>query len=103
MAIISSKLGGGKFTYPFIADAPFSAFGKNFINNFFDTVPDVFDQSIILIKDLYDVDDPQNLSEDGHKILEEMISGKIKGSFYTNRIPVEADTTKLSTIIERYK
>ena len=31
MAIISSNLGDGHFNYPFIADAPFSAFGRNFI------------------------------------------------------------------------
>lgn len=103
MAIISSRLGGGKFMYPFIADAPFSAFGKNFINNFFETVPDVFDQSIILIKDLYDVDNDQCLSEDGHKILESMKSGELKGTFYVNRIPEEADPTKLKTTILRYK
>lgn len=103
MAIISSRLGGGRFMYPFIADAPFSAFGKNFINNFFDTVPDVFDQSIILIKDLYDVDDPECLSEDGHKILDSMRSGELKGTFYVNRIPEEADPTTLKTTIIRYK
>ena len=89
--------------YPFIADAPFSAFGKNFINNFFETVPDVFDQSIILIKDLYDIDDEQCLSEDGHKILDLMKSGELKGTFYVNQIPEEADPTTLTTIIVRYK
>ena len=103
MAIISSRLGGGRFMYPFIADAPFSAFGKNFINNFFETVPDVFDQSIILIKDLYDVDDPECLSEDGHKILDSMRSGELRGTFYVNRIPEEADPTNLKTTIVRYK
>lgn len=103
MAIISSRLGGGKFMYPFIADAPFSAFGKNFINNFFETVPDVFDQSIILIKDLYDVDNEQCLSEDGHKILRSMLDGELKGTFYVNRIPEEADPTSLKTTIIRYK
>lgn len=103
MAIISSRLGGGKFMYPFIADAPFSAFGKNFINNFFDTVPDVFDQSIILIKDLYDVDDEQCLSEDGHKVLQQMLDGQLQGTFYVNSVPKEADPTQLSTEIKRYK
>lgn len=103
MAIISSRLGGGRFIYPFIADAPFSAFGKNFINNFFETVPDVFDQSIILIKDLYDVTDPQCISEDGHKILKAMLSGDLKGTFYVNRMPEESDPTKRRTVIERFK
>ena len=103
MAIISSNVGDGHFNYPFIADAPFSAFGKNFINNFFAAVPSVFNQSIIMIKDLYDVDDPQHISEDGHKILEKMKSGSLKGSFYVNYIAKEADTTGLTTKIECYK
>ncbi|MBO5894846.1 MAG: hypothetical protein J6Q33_03545, partial [Alistipes sp.] len=75
----------------------------NFINNFFDTVPDVFDQSIILIKDLYDVDDEQCLSEDGHKVLKQMLDGQLQGTFYVNRIPQEADPTQLCTEILRYK
>ena len=54
MAIISSKVGGEKkFDYPFISDAPFSEFGENFITNFFEVAPEVFNQSIIMIKDLY--------------------------------------------------
>ena len=72
-------------------------------NNFFETVPDVFDQSIILIKDLYDVDNEQCLSEDGHKILKSMINGELKGTFSVNRIPEEADPTNLKTTIIRYK
>lgn len=103
MAIISSKIGSSHFNYPFIADAPFSAFGKNFINNFFDTVPSVFTQSIIMIKDLYDVEDSSYLSDDGKKILERMKSGEIEGSFYVNYIPQEADTTGLITEIKCYK
>lgn len=103
MAIISSKIGSSHFNYPFIADAPFSAFGKNFINNFFDTVPSVFTQSIIMIKDLYDVEDSSYLSDDGKKILDRMKSGELEGSFYVNYIPQEADTTGLVTEIKCYK
>ncbi|MDP3443672.1 MAG: hypothetical protein Q8T08_12505, partial [Ignavibacteria bacterium] len=54
MAIISSKIGNKQFDYPFISDAPFSEFGDNFINNFFKIAPNVFSQSIIFIKELYD-------------------------------------------------
>lgn len=103
MAIISSNVGDEHFNYPFIADAPFSAFGKNFINNFFDAVPSVFNQSIIMIKDLYDVEDPKFITEDGHKILERMKSGELNGTFYVNYVAKEADTTGLSTQIKCYK
>jgi DNA sulfur modification protein DndD len=103
MAIISSRIGAGQFTYPFIADAPFSAFGKNFINNFFDVIPSVFSQSIIMIKDLYDIDNKENfLSEDGKKILKKYKDGVLKGTFYVNIIPEATDTTKLYTDIKQY-
>lgn len=102
MAIISSKFGGGKFEYPFIADAPFSAFGKNFINNFFDTVPAVFKQCIIMIKDLYDVNSDQRLSEDGEEILERMKSGNIPGTFYVLSVPEAGDPVNMTTKIHAY-
>ena len=103
LAIISSNVGDGHFNYPFIADAPFSAFGKNFINNFFDVVPSVFNQSIIMIKDLYDVDDEQLISEDGHRILERMKSGVLNGTFYVNYVETVSDPTGLTTQIKCYK
>lgn len=103
MAIISSKVGEKKFNYPFIADAPFSAFGKNFINNFFKTVPSVFTQSIILIKELYDEDDEKHLSEEGHNILKQMIERDIEGTFYVNVVEKKADPTELETKIIVYK
>ena len=103
MAIISSKIGDRHFAYPFIADAPFSAFGKNFINNFFDAVPNVFKQSIIMIKDMYEVDAPELITEDGKRILEKMRSGDILGTFYVNAINEVADTTGLETEIKPYK
>lgn len=103
MAIISSKIGEKKFNYPFIADAPFSAFGKNFINNFFKTVPSVFNQSIILIKDLYDINDKIYLSDEGRNILEKMKNGEMEGTFYVNFIEEESDPTKLETKILIYK
>lgn len=103
MAIISSKFGGGKFEYPFIADAPFSAFGKNFINNFFDTVPSVFKQCIIMIKDLYDVNSPEKITEDGEEILERMKSGELAGTFYVLSIPEASDPVNMITEIHPYK
>lgn len=103
MAIISSKIGDRHFAYPFIADAPFSAFGKNFINNFFDVVPKVFNQSIIMIKDMYEIDAPELITEDGKRILEKMKSGEILGTFYVNAINEMADTTGLETEIKPYK
>lgn len=103
MAIISSKIGDQHFAYPFIADAPFSAFGKNFINNFFDAVPRVFNQSIIMIKDLYDGGAEELITEDGKQILTKMKVGDIPGTFYVNIIKDLADTTGLETEIKPYK
>lgn len=103
MAIVSSKIGGGHYDYPFIADAPFSAFGKNFITNFFATVPSVFRQCIIMIKDLYDINDSQLISDEGKKIYNDMKNGLINGTFYVNYIPEIADPTKLETKILQYK
>lgn len=103
MAIISSKFGGGHYDYPFIADAPFSAFGKNFINNFFDTVPSVFRQCIIMIKDLYDVNSPKLITEDGERILNKMKSDELPGTFYVISIPEISDPVNMSTDIHPYK
>lgn len=103
MAIISSKFGGGKFEYPFIADAPFSAFGKNFINNFFGTVPSVFKQCIIMIKDLYDVNAPHLITDDGEEILEQMKSGELPGTFYVINVPQAGDPVNMTTEIHSYK
>lgn len=103
MAIISSKIGDQHFAYPFIADAPFSAFGKNFINNFFDAVHRVFNQSIIMIKDLYDGGAEELITEDGKQILTKMKVGDIPGTFYVNVIKDLADTTGLETEIKPYK
>lgn len=102
MAIISSKFGGGRFDYPFIADAPFSAFGKNFINNFFETVPSVFRQCIIMIKDLYDVNSPELISEDGKKLLNRMKEGNPPGTFYVISIPELSDPVRMTTNIHTY-
>lgn len=104
MAVISSKIGEEKkFDYPFISDAPFSEFGENFINNFFKVAPGVFSQSIIMIKELYDPNAKDYLTPFGKRILEEMKSGKIPGTFYVNVIEEKADTTGLVTTHKCYK
>ena len=97
MAIISSRIGNQHFDYPFISDAPFSEFGDNFIYNFFKIAPQVFTQSIILIKDLYDPNDDNFLNEKGEEILEKMKSGEIQGTFYVNIVNKKADATDLVT------
>lgn len=104
MAVISSKIGDEKkFDYPFISDAPFSEFGENFINNFFAVAPDVFSQSIIMIKELYDPNADDLLTPFGRRILDKMNKGQIPGTFYVNVIEEKADTTGLVTTHKCYK
>ncbi|MDH6312995.1 DNA sulfur modification protein DndD [Parabacteroides sp. PFB2-10] len=103
MAIISSKIGNKQFDYPFISDAPFSEFGDNFINNFFKIAPNVFTQSIIFIKELYDPTSDNYLNDLGKKILKRMENGEIPGTFYVNVIEEKADTTNLITKNKCYK
>lgn len=103
MAIISSKIGNKRFDYPFISDAPFSEFGDNFINNFFKIAPNVFSQSIIFIKELYDPNSDDFLNDLGKKVLTKMRNGEIPGTFYVNVIEERADTTNLVTKNKCYK
>jgi len=104
MAVISSKIGDEKkFDYPFISDAPFSEFGENFISNFFRVAPSVFTQSIIMIKELYDPKANDYLTAFGRRILEDMKSGKLPGTFYVNVIKDKTDTTGLVTSHKCYK
>lgn len=103
MAVISSKIGNEKkFDYPFISDAPFSEFGENFISNFFRVAPNVFTQSIIMIKELYDSNANDFLTAFGRRVLEDMKSGKIPGTFYVNVIKEKTDTTGLVTLHKCY-
>lgn len=102
MAIISSRVGNQHFDYPFISDAPFSEFGDNFMYNFFQIAPQVFTQSIILIKDLYDPNADNFLNDKGNKILEKMNNGEIHGTFYINVVEEKADATNLVTKNKRY-
>lgn len=97
MSIISSQVGNKQFDYPFISDAPFSEFGVNLINNFFDLAPTVFGQSIIMIKDLYDPTSNDLILPGGLKIVERMKNGELNGTFYVNYIEEKADTSNLVT------
>ena len=101
MAVISSKIGSKHLQYPFIADAPFSEFGNNFINNFFKVAPKVFTQSIILIKELYDPTNYPYINPLGQEILNKMREGNIKGTFYTNIMEGKPDTVDMVTKHER--
>ncbi len=81
MAIISVNPFG--YLYPLLADAPLSAFGKGFIKGFFEETEKVFPQSIILIKDLYDRDSVNHLSNLGN----ELIGNDSVSTIYLNQIP----------------
>lgn len=97
MSIISSKVGNKSFDYPFISDAPFSEFSWNFMNNFFEIAPNVFRQSIIMIKDLCDPADENLINEHGKAIVKQMNVGSLKGSFYVNYAETKADAGNLVT------
>lgn len=99
MAIISSRNENQVFDYPLIADAPLSAFGKGFIEGFFNEVPNVFNQSIILVKELYDREKDNKLSESGERILKK--SGI--GCFYINEIEENKPQIERITTIQQYK
>lgn len=99
MAIISSRYDNQTFDYPLIADAPLSAFGKGFIEGFFNEVPTVFNQSLILVKELYDKDRESHLTETGERILKESDNG----SFYLNEIEENKSQIERDTKIICYK
>ena len=56
-----------------------------------------------MIKELYDPHAKDYLTAFGRRILEEMKSGKIPGTFYVNIIENKADTTGLITSHKCYK
>lgn len=97
MSIISSKVGNKSFEYPFISDAPFSEFSWNFIRNFFDIAPNVFRQSIIMVKDLCEPNSALLINKHGEEIAEKMRTGEIKGTFYVNYTEEKADASNLVT------
>lgn len=90
---------GGRLGYPLIADAPLSSFGKGFIQGFFEKVPEVFHQSIIMVKDLFDQDSPNLLSDIGNEVLNKIKVGS--GSLHINTINEEPQISR-ETKIRRY-
>jgi len=69
MAIISANT--TEYNYPLLADAPISAFGEAFTEGFFEATGNVFPQSIILVKELYDVNDDMKLTKLGKRLLKD--------------------------------
>jgi len=98
MAIISAK--GTGFNYPMFADAPLSTFGKGFIKSFFEEVPNVFPQSIILINNIYDSHSPNKLDEIGNELLK---NNKSVATLYLNEIDAKAQQIERRTIISQLK
>lgn len=91
MAIISvSKTG---YEYPLLADAPLSAFGQAFIQGFFEETAKVFPQSIILIKDLFDKNSPDKITQLGQQLLAlDHIT-----TVYLNEVPKDLEQIELYT------
>lgn len=87
------------FHYPLFADAPLSSFGKGFIKSFFEVIPEVFPQSIILIKDIYKAESDTKLDEIGDALY---ANDKIT-RIYLNEAPQGVEQNELSTIIKKLK
>ena len=56
-----------------------------------------------MIKDLYDVNSPKLITEDGERILNKMKSDELPGTFYVISIPEISDPVNMSTDIHPYK
>lgn len=97
-AIISTKE-HGQMEYPLIADAPLSSFGKEFIKGFFNNVPEVFKQSIVMVKDLYDQSSANLLNDIGNEVLERIRINS--GSLHVNQVNKLPQLSR-ETIIKRY-
>lgn len=97
MSIISANT--SQYNYPLLADAPLSAFGKAFNKGFFEAIPDVFPQSIILVKDLYDKDSEDKLTDLG----QQLINNNVIKTFYLNEVDEESSQIERTTKIERRK
>jgi len=94
MAIISANT--STYNYPLLADAPISAFGEAFTEGFFEATGNVFPQSIILVKELYDVKGEMKINNLGRRLLKD---DKVK-TFYVNQVTpgveqIDRITTKI--------
>lgn len=98
MAIISAK--GTGFNYPMFADAPLSTFGKGFIKSFFEEVPNVFPQSIILINNIYDADAPNKLDDIGNDLLK---NNSHVSTLYLNEVNSNVPQVERRTTISQLK
>jgi DNA sulfur modification protein DndD len=97
MSIISANT--SQYNYPLLADAPLSAFGKAFNKGFFEAIPEVFPQSIILVKDLYDKDSEDKLTDLG----QDLMKNDFIKTFYLNEVDEELSQIERTTKIERRK
>jgi DNA sulfur modification protein DndD len=97
MSIISANT--SQYNYPLLADAPLSAFGKAFNKGFFEAIPEVFPQSIILVKDLYDKDSKDKLTGLG----QDLMKNDFIKTFYLNEVDEELSQIERTTKIERRK
>lgn len=104
MAIIQTQIGGTKYDAPLIADAPFSEFSNNFMNNFIEETPKVFKQEIILTKDTVVTlkDGTVILNDLGEEIKNKIVNKEIEGTFYLNQPIQVEDQTKQTTIIKQF-
>ncbi|MHA7099517.1 hypothetical protein [Roseivirga pacifica] len=99
MGIIASK-DEGRLEYPLIADAPLSTFGKGLIEGFFRQVPQVFHQSIIMVKDLYDGASSDYLNDIGRDVMHKIKS--TSGSLHINLVDKGQPQLDRETLIKRY-
>jgi DNA sulfur modification protein DndD len=91
MSVISANT--TQYNYPLLADAPISAFGEGFAEGFFESTGKVFPQSIILVKELYNTNDPMKINELGKKLLKDP---NVK-TMYVNQINEGAEQVDLVT------
>lgn len=91
MSVISANT--TQYNYPLLADAPISAFGEGFAEGFFESTGKVFPQSIVLVKELYNSNDPMKINELGKKLFKDP---NVK-TMYVNQIPEGAEQVDLVT------
>jgi DNA sulfur modification protein DndD len=99
MAIISSNSYNDLFYYPLIADAPLSSFGKGFIQGFFEEVPSVFKQCIVMVKDLLDNDASDGLTDVGRAVLADPRTA----TFYMCKLEKDKAQSERMTNIQKLK
>ena len=95
LAIISlRKRNQVNLNFPCIIDEPFSCLSEIFISNILKVIPGVFSQSIILTGVFDNPLAQDQLTTLGHKLLEDMQSGKLIGTFYRNLRDINDEITE---------